>query len=461
VRAFATAIAFALMTGGCANKTKPAPTHQDVVADSIGAATVRGVWVEAAEKGAVPDGWLRSFNDPKMEAVVVEVLRHNLALRGAATRVNAAAAAAIQAGAAMKPAIGVGASGNAGAGGGTGGGVGLNVSWEIDLWGRLASIKSAAEEQLASVQNDFEFARQSLAAQTAKAWYLASDAQQQLNLAKETVKLHEELARVVKTKADAGQVTPQDLNLANADLASARERERFAEGAHKEAVRSLEVLLGRYPSAELEVTDQSTPVPAAAPSGVPSEMLARRPDMVGAEAKVRAAFQNVQAAELAKLPRLTLSANGGIGGLANGFFGVGGNFFAPIDSNGALKAEVTIQTAEQEHALASYGQNALVAFNEVEKGLAAEKLLSEREQLFKTAVEQNEEALRQARVRFDVGKVSMIDVLQMQARVNRSRSALIDIRQQRLAQRIDLHLALGGSFETPAAATQAAARNPS
>ena len=428
---------------------------------------MRGAWAEAAEAGTVPDGWLKSFNDPDMEAVVVEALNHNLALRAAAARVDAATGAAIQAGAQMKPVVAAGGGGSAGVaeGGATGGsgGVGLNVTWELDVWGRLGAIQSAAEEQLAAVQRDYEFARESLAAQTAKAWYFACDTQQQLNLARETAAVYGQLVDVVRAKAEAGQVTAQDLNLAQADLAAAQERERLADGAHKEAVRSLELLLGRYPSAELEVADHFMPVPAAVPAGVPSEVLERRPDLIAAEGRVRAAFQDVQAAKLAKLPRFSLTAGGGAasGDLLTsidggpGFFGVGANFFAPIDTSGALEAEVTIQTAEQEEALVAYGQSVLVAFNEVEKGLAAEKLLSEREQLLKTVVEQNNEALRIARVQYEAGKVNMLDVLQMQARTNLSRSALIDMQQLRLAQRIDLHLALGGRFEVqPPPATQ-------
>ncbi len=433
--------------GGCAG-AKPAPVRQDIIADSIGTETVRGAWAEAAERGAVPDGWLKSFNDPRMEAVVIEALQHNLVLRGAKTRIDAASAATTQAEAAMGPIVSAGGGGIATAGSGGGGsGVGLNVSWELDVWGRLASLRSAAEEQLASVQAEYEFARESLAAQTAKAWYFACDTQQQRKLAKETVAVHAQLVDVVTAKSKMGQVTPQDMNLAQADLASAHERERFAEGAHKEAVRSLEVLLGRYPSAELEVEEHFIPVPAAVPAGVPSEILERRPDIIAAEADVRAAFQNVQAAKLAKLPSFTLTAGGGLGGMSNSFFRMGANFFAPVYDGGTLDAEVKIETADQEAALAAFGQSALVAFSEVENGLVAEQLLHQREQLLKTAVEQNAEALRIARVQHDTGRVSMLDVLQMQARTNLSRAALIDMQQQRLAQRIDLHLALGGSFE--------------
>lgn len=435
---------------GC-QSAKPSPTQQDIVAQSIGEEKVRTEWAEVATTGQVPDGWLTSFNDPKMEAIVVEAIKNNLALRGARTRIDVAQAASIQADALSKPVVSLG-----GGGGVLGAGVGLNVSWEMDVWGRLASIQSAAQEQLASVQNSYDYARESLAAQTAKAWYLTADTHQQKQLADETVKVYEEIVRVVKTKADAGKVTAQDLSLVQADLSSAKERAKYAEGAHKEAVRSLEVLLRRYPSAELETSDHFVPVPAPVPAGLPAEMLERRYDLQAAAANVKAAFQNVQAAELAKMPRIGLSAGGGfasndlissIGDPA--FFNAGANFLVPIYDAGTLEQEVVIETANQEQALANYGQLALNAFKEVEQGLNNERLLAEREALLANAVKENEEAARIARARYNVGEIEVLDVLQIEARTNVSKSALIDMQARRLAQRIDLHLALGGSFEVP------------
>lgn len=445
VRPAALALSVGVVSIGLAGcKTKEPNVPPSSLAESIGVETVRREWASAAESGTIPDGWMKTFNDPKMEAIVVEALRHNQALRGAKTRIDVAASAAAQADALSKPSIGLG-----GGAGVLGAGVGLNIQWELDVWGRLAAIQSAAEEQLAAVQNQFDFARESLAAQTAKAWYLATETHQQLQLANENVKVYAELARVVKVKADAGKVTPQDLSLAEADLSSARERARFAEGAHKEAVRSLEVLLGRYPSAELEVAEQFVPVPGPVPAGLPSQMLERRPDIIAADAQVRAAFQTVRSAKLAKLPRFGLSGTAGVasGDLAGST--ANANFFVPLYDAGTLDEQVNIETADQEQALANYGQRALVAFREVEEALTNEQLLLERERDLANAVKQNEDALRVAKTRYDTGAIEVLEVLQIQARTNASRAALIDMQNRRLANRIDLHLALGGSFEVP------------
>lgn len=447
----ASLIVIAALVNGCASE--PAPTHSDILAGSIGAETVRGAWAEATETGFVPDGWLSSFEDPQMEAVVIEALRGNPGLRAAATRIDAAAGLAIQAGALMAPFVNAkgNASGTATEGKREGGrgGVSLNVVWELDIWGRLRAIRSAAEEQLVATRYDYEFARESLAAQTAKAWYFASETRQQLDLATEIVAIYEELARVVRAKVQQGQVTPQDLNLAQAELAAAQDRAFLADGAHKQAVRSLELLLGRYPSGEHEVAEAFSVVLPP----VPAEVLERRPDLIAAEANVRAAFHDVQAARLARLPRLSLSASGGASStdsLGPSFFTLGANFFAPLLTGGSLEAEVDIQTADQEQALANYGERALIAFREVEDGLRGDRLLAEREQSLETAAKEFEAALRIARIRYDAGRISVLDVLQMQARLNTSQSALISIQHNRLAQRIDLHLALGGSFTTPA-----------
>lgn len=431
-----------LLLSGC--KSAEPTTQPDKIADSIGAENVRREWAEAAESGAVPDGWMKTFNDPTMEELVIEALRHNMALRGARTRIDVAAAAAVQADALSKPVVGLG--GGAGA---LGAGVGLNIQWELDVWGRLAAIQTAAQEQLAAVQNDYDFARESLAAQTAKGWYLATQTHQQLQLTKDTVKVNEELVRVVKAKSASGKVTAQDLSLAEADLASAKERARFAEGAHKESIRSLEVLLGRYPSAELDVAKEFVQVPGPVPAGLPSEMLERRPDIIAADAQLRAAFQNVRVAQLAKLPRFGISGSGGVasGDLAGST--ANANFFVPLYDAGTMNAQVAIETADQEQALANYGQRALIAFKEVEEALSNEQLLLEREANLATAVKQNEEALKVAKSRYDAGAIEVLEVLQLQARTNISRSALIDMQNRRLANRIDLHLSLGGSFEAP------------
>lgn len=219
-------------------------------------------------------------------------------------------------------------------------------------------------------------------------------------------------------------------------------------------MRSLEVLLGRYPATELEVASEFVPVPPPVPVGIPSEVLERRPDIIAAEREVAAAYNRVEAAKAAKLPSISLTASGGsssdelldIVGLGGSFFSLGANFIAPLDIGGGLQAQVEIETAQQEAALAAYGGLALRVFSEVESSLRNETLLLEREEFLASAVESNSEAMKATQIQYEVGAVDLLSVLQIQTRVLNSKIELVRIKNARLAQRIDLHLALGGDF---------------
>lgn len=438
---------------------KPAPTTAEIVAKALPSTTdISAGWAAAMSKGVVEDGWLQSFEDPRLEALAAEVLRNSPVLRIAAANVERAAAAARQAGANLAPVVSIGG----GAGTSQRGnidtqtsGVALNVGWELDVWGRLSAAAAAAEASYQGIESDFEYGRQSLIAQTAKAWFLATDARQQEMLAQEAVDIYTQLLEIAMVRENVGRASAQDVYLARADQSSAEERLRFAHGAYEQALRSIELMLGRYPSAELEANEDFVPVPPAIPIGVPSALLERRPDIVAAERRIAAAFQRTESAKAAKLPRIGLSLTGGrssselidLVGADQNFWSAGANFVLPIDIGGGLQAQVDINTAEQEAAVAAYGQAALRAFGEVEQALSNESLMAEREAFLSSVVEDNTRAYQASKAQYDVGKVDMLSLLQMQARVIGSRAALVHMKSARLAQRVDLHLALGGSFE--------------
>ncbi len=438
---------------------KPAPTTAEIVAKALPSTTdISAGWAAAMSKGVVEDGWLQSFEDPRLEALAAEVLRNSPVLRIAAANVERAAAAARQAGANLAPVVSIGG----GAGMSQRGnidtqtsGVALNVGWELDVWGRLSAAAAAAEASYQAIESDFEYGRQSLIAQTAKAWFLATDARQQEMLAQEAVDIYTQLLEIAMVRENVGRASAQDVYLARADQSSAEERLRFAHGAYEQALRSIELMLGRYPSAELEANEDFVPVPPAIPIGVPSALLERRPDIVAAERRIAAAFQRTESAKAAKLPRIGLSLTGGrssselidLVGADQNFWSAAANFVLPIDIGGGLQAQVDIHTAEQEAAVAAYGQAALRAFGEVEQALSNESLMAEREAFLSSVVEDNTRAYEASKAQYDVGKVDMLSLLQMQARVIGSRAALVHMKSARLAQRVDLHLALGGSFE--------------
>jgi NodT family efflux transporter outer membrane factor (OMF) lipoprotein len=403
------------------------------------------------DTGAVDDGWLASFNDPQLEKLVDEALRNNLDLRIAAAQVDGAASAAVIAGARLKPTVdlGIGATGSGTtAEASSEAGLGLTTTWEVDIWGKHASGAAAAEASLAAAQANYEFARQSLAAQTAKAWFTATQAKMLLDLGQETVDLYRRTLELVNVKLEVGQVTRQDLSLAKADLASAQEAHRQAEAADRQARRSLELLLGRYPAAEIEAHSDLPDLPPPVPVGLPSDLLERRPDLIAAENNVAAAFLLTEQAEAAKLPSFAITAGvGASSDIEDLIFDLGAGLFAPLFRGGALEAQVEQADAQQRAAIASYGQAVLKAFEEVEASLTDEELLEERESYLEVVLEENTEAWGLARAQYDVGKIDLLSVLQMQARVVGARIGMVTIRSERVIDRVNLHLALGGSFD--------------
>jgi outer membrane protein TolC len=222
------------------------------------------------------------------------------------------------------------------------------------------------------------------------------------------------------------------------------------------------VLLGRYPAAELTVAETFTPVPPPVQGGLPSSLLERRPDLMAAESQVLAAFRSEEAAKLALLPSFTLTLDGGR--LSNGIvdilrlnpwlFRAALGVYVPVYQGGSLLAKIKIATAQQQQAIAGYGNVALTAFREVENALTSERLLAERIQFQHSEVHDRVEAVRIAKLQYKAGSIDLLSVLQLQSYQLGSERDLIKLHNAQLANRINLHLALGGSFNAfPSAKT--------
>ena len=441
---------------GCAVK-QPPPAADALSGVLPGTTVVPPDWrAIAGPAGAVVTEWLGTFGDAQLEALVEEGLRNNLDLKAAGARIDIAAALATSARALLYPHIGV---------------VGFadvitrdktreqselagEISWELDLWGRVRAAGASADAIREATEADLLAARQSIAALVATLWYQTIATERLRVTAENAATVYADLLRLVRERNQVGQVGAQDVALTGADLDRARERERSFAQSEQLTARSLEVVLGRYPADDLALAPDLPPVPDPVPDGLPSELLERRPDLVAAERRVASAFHSIQVAKAARLPRLRLTAAGGrstsellqIVGVSAGFWQAGVELLAPIFTGGALRAGVQAANAEQEAALALFGQTALRAFSEVEGSLAGEQLLEQQQQYLESVLTQDTEALRLGRLRYDAGATDLLHVLQMQARQLNTQFELINVRNDRLANRIALHLALGGGF---------------
>jgi outer membrane protein, multidrug efflux system len=457
-----------LFSASCALKTPPDAAA--IKESALPGVTLPGQWTAAgAGAGAVADNWLATFHDEQLNVAVAEAIAHNDDLRAGAARVEQALLYARLAGARLYPSVDVLARGGGKMSGDNSGlqGAALSVNWELDLWGRVRYGRAAAAADAASAQADFEYARQSIAALVARSWFLATEAALQADLARQTISRGEELVSLADTRSRVGVGNEQDVEVARANLGSYRDVLRQVELAREQALRALEILIGRYPAAALDVSRRLPTAPDAVPSGLPSELLERRPDVVAAERRIAAAFNRVGEAKAARLPTIALTT--GVSSISSELFvlqsrdnpiwNAGANLLIPIFRGGALKRQVEIRTAEQQEAVASYASVGLRAFGEVENALSAEFAARDRERILIETVSHNQRALELVQTQFKVGSTDLRFVNERQLSLNATSAALIRVQAEQRVQRVNLHLALGGSFE-PRPAPPGGTREP-
>lgn len=459
------AVALAMAMAGCA--LSPPPTAEEIQKDALAHTLVPPAFRAGGVAAPVADRWLASFEDPALTALVIEALAFNADLRASAARVEQAAGYVKVAGASLLPSVAVfGTGGDKSGGGGGLQGVFLNAKLELDVWGRVRYETAAAQEQSAAVAADYAYARQSLAATVAKAWFVAIEAGLQRGIALNAVRSSEALQGVAQERLRIGNGNEQAVAQSRATVGTYRDTLRQIEQAREQALRALELLLGRYPAAEIAVADRLSPMPPPVPVGMPSQLLERRPDMVAAERRVAAAFDRVGEARAAQLPRISLTAGGSsvssslleLKDTSNPIWSVGGNLLAPIYQGGALRAQVEIRSAEQKQAVADYARTGQRAFGEVENALAADIALRERDDILAATIRDSERALELAQIQYRVGVIDLRGVEQNQLSLYVARMSRLRVQTERLAQRVNLYLALGGGFDDLPAAEPVAVK---
>jgi NodT family efflux transporter outer membrane factor (OMF) lipoprotein len=450
------AVSAVLLVAGCA--LNDPPKAGEIKAESMAKVDVPAAWKAVPPlAGIVTDNWLATFQDDPLTAAVTEAIAGNPDMRVGAARVEQAQLYAKLAGAKLYPSVDVIAKGgtkltsdSSGLQGGW-----LLMSWEIDLWGRVRYGRAAAAADAMSAAADYEFARQSLAGLVAKSWFLATEATLQAELARKTIADQEALVRLAQSRVQVGVGNDEDVYVARASVGTYQDALRQIELARENAIRSLELLIGHYPAGAATIETSLPAQPAPAPAGLPSELLERRPDVIAAERRVAAAFNRVGEAKAARLPAISLTS--GLSAISsdllvlkehsNPVWSLGANLLAPLYKGGALKTQVEIKTAAQKQAVAEYASIGLRAFGEVEAALAAELAARDREQILARAAADNQRAFDIVQTQFRVGSTDMRYVTQRQLAVNATQSALIRMQAEQRVQRVNLHLALGGSFE--------------
>ncbi|MEZ5989870.1 MAG: efflux transporter outer membrane subunit [Planctomycetota bacterium] len=333
-------------------------------------------------------------------------------------------------------------------------GVSLDLSWELDVWGRVEARKGQAEAGFVATQEDWVALAHSLIAQTAKAWFTLREARAQVDLAASTVESRRRTLDLVSERYAQGRRQALDVHIARQTLARAETALALRRGLADRARFQLETLLGRYPSGAIEATEGMPALPGPTPAGIPAAILANRPDLRAAEQDLLALRYDISASRAELLPRISLTASAGtvsnqLEDLVDGDFGVWslfGNLVQPIFQGGRLRAQVDVSEARYREALELYANRLLLAFAEVEGALAEEQHLQRQLEAAQVVVREAGAAYDISLERYSQGTVGILELLESERSLFEARSFLIDLERQRLATRVDLHLALGGGF---------------
>ncbi len=413
-------------------------------------------------------GWLDEFGSGRLKALVSQAVAGNPDMKAAAARVQQARALMTQAGAGLFPALTLNGSGsrNQSPGDQRFAGVNqianrftttLNVSWEIDFWGRIADERRAAKAGTEAAAEDWHAAQLSLAASTVQTAVSLAEAETLLALARGNVSTRKVQLGILERQLDRG-IDPEraalDVSLSRADLARAEATVQQRMATADQTRRSLETLLGGYPAGTERGMGGLPPLRRGIPAGLPAEMLIRRPDLRAAERRVYAALANESAAKKSLLPSLRLTGQAGrtsqrIEQLIRpetAIWNIGTQAAQTLFQGGRLKAGIDLERARYDESLHTYAGNVLTAFREVETALAAEQFLLQQEAALERASVEAERAEQLALSQYEKGLSEVLTLLDARQRAFDARSTLTSVRAQRLRNRAALHLALGGEF---------------
>lgn len=413
-------------------------------------------------------GWLADFNNAKLSALVTQAIAANPDLTAAAERVRQAYAETIQAGAALYPAFTTNYNASRSQSPGDQRFPGLtpianrfrlplNMSWEIDFWGRIADERRAAKASRLAAEENFHAARLSLAANTVRTATTLAEAQALLGLAEQNIRTRRLHLGILENQMDRG-IEPDraalDVSLARADLARTEATLKQQQAAVDQTRRALEVLLGGYPAGKEPGIGTLPVLRRSIPAGLPSELLLRRPDLRAAERQLEAAINRESSAKKAFLPSFRITGESGrtsqdMDNLLvpeSAIWSIAGNTAMSLFQGGRLVAGVKLERARYEELLATYKGSALTAFQEVETALAADRYLLDQATALSRAATEAERSEKLALAQYEKGLAEVLTLLEASQRAFDARSALISVEAQRLRNRADLHLALGGEF---------------
>ncbi|HHT8898887.1 TPA: efflux transporter outer membrane subunit [Burkholderia cenocepacia] len=429
-------------------------------------------WQPAAPARAPLDPvWWTAFGDAQLDALEADALRNNQNLKAVAARYDQAKATLASVASAQYPAVGLNASGqrfkisadrpqtnyatrsmstvqNEIQ-------VGAAVSYELDLFGRVRRNVEAAQASSEQARDDFANARLVLSADLASSYFALRELDTEIDVVKRSIDLQQKALDYVSARHDLGAVSGLDLLQQRAQLDATRTQAQLLIQQRAQVETAIATLVGA-PAPEFSLPPRVVPINAPTlPTGMPSDLLQRRPDVASAERAMAAANAQIGVARAAYFPRITLSPD--LGWDATRFAGlftvpallwsVGGSLSQPLFEGGKLKAGVDFAQAGYVAAQASYRQTVLTAFQEVQNAVTGLSVLAQAAQQASAAVDDARKLVSLAQDRYAGGLTPFIDVLTAQQQLLTSERQAVQIQGQRAALVVFLAKALGGGWD--------------
>lgn len=452
-------LAAALVAAGCSSP--PTIDTAKLPAMPLAFAGEGGQWTAAPPTELPPFGeWWRAFGDPVLDQLMTSATERNDRIHVAAARLEQARALQRVTEARRLPQVGVSAGAfrgtqpQTGTAAATSLSAGAGLSYELDVFGRIARATDAARLDTGSREALLRSARLLVQAEVAQTYFNLRALDLETAIVRDTVLAFAGTLRLTESRFRAGDVAELDVARVRTEKAAAQSQALAIQRERSELEHTLAVLVGEVATTFSVAPDKWNGIVPVVPAGVPSLVLARRPDVNAAQQALLAAQARVGVVQAAWFPDVQLTATGGFAssGLSDVFkwsaraWGIGALLSLPL-FDGRREPSIAAATAEMDGALFAYRGQLLVAFKDVEDQLSALRLLQEQAQAEAVAVSSASRATVLSNSRYRNGLISQLELLDAQRNELRSRRMATQVRAAQFQTTVKLIRALGGSWD--------------
>jgi outer membrane protein, multidrug efflux system len=415
-----------------------------------------GIWPSA--------DWWHGFGSQTLDDLIAEAQRSNDDLAAAIARVEEADAQARIAGAALLPSVDLGADASRQHAQVTGVGPEtynsfspvLSASYELDFWGKNRALRAAARATALASHYDKETVALTVVSSVASTYFQALEFRDRLQVARDNLANGEKILHGLQLEQTAGIATGLDVAQQETAVALLYAAIPPLKQQFRQAVAALAVLLGKTPeSIDVDTGTLNALTSPKVLDGLPSSLLARRPDVAESEQQLISANANITVARAALFPSIQLTASGGYASSAlaslinpvSRVWSVGAGLTQPIFHGGALRGQVAFSNAQYRELLSDYHKTVISAFSNVESALVAAQQTEEQQIRQQEAVTKARRAFQYAQTQMSAGTVNILTVLNTENALFSAQDELVQIQYLHLQSMVDLYTALGGGWQ--------------